>query len=76
MTVLRRNQPFPTISVWAAKLAIDWSVKWSKPFQHRSCDCRPVCSGANLTNEEAGSHDLTEHRQGRDQKFERQVEFG
>jgi hypothetical protein len=57
-------------------LAVDRSLKWSDRFQHRSCDCRPVCSGVNLRDEETGSQDLTKHRQGRDEKFERQVDFG
>jgi len=66
----------PLISFELPSLAVDRSLKWSDRFQHRSCDCRPVCSGANLRDEETGSQDLTEHRQGRDEKFERQVDFG
>ena len=57
-------------------VAIDRNVEWSDRFQHRSCDCRPVRSGTNLMHEEAGSRYFTEHRQGWDQKFERQVDFG
>jgi len=57
-------------------VAIDRNVESSARFQHRSCDCRPVRSGTNLMHEEAGSRYFTEHRQGWDQKFEGQVDFG